>query len=468
MIFKKPKTTHNFELFHEIWESFLHRWMEEEGELEKDTRDESYWSIHWEINIIDDPILFWYLMIIIEEYKWFPPDYEINLATFTKPENYSSLIEDMDSELHSDTEAGEREIQQMCNYSMALFRLIWLSGVFYAFDIRNISLITYADEIGKRILKTAFLNFKDKTISDANLEELYLSLGELWWLDEKKRERKMLGYMGKNIDEERPFIWDEEFYDIFPLPDGWKRFDDMWFKVLSLWQYLKIQFEFDGENMKKLSALIEKMVFQITEEQTSLTHKFIKIAKKCEKIENTVYIAFEHLFTPEFPLLQYIYQLEKNDGCSIVSWATEDDWIVTIYDETIADALGMSREKKTDNIIVKSVIYDYKKEALKINEKSISFGDTNDAFIKSFFDLEDDGIVGIDELTESLDSMVENMTKDKRAKAEKSLVYDRIKPLNSKINKESGLEKFFYIENRKVRATYPEIIENSSKTRRKK
>lgn len=220
--------------------------------------------------------------------------------------------------------------------------------------------------------------------------------------------------------------------------------------------------------MRKLSTLIDQLVNQITEDQTSLTHKFIRIAKKCEKIGNTLYIWFEHLFTPDFPLLQYIYQLEKNDGCSIVSWATEDDWIVTIYDETIADALGMSREKKTDTKIEKSIIYDYKKDALKINEKYISLGDTNDAFIKSFFDLEDNGIVGIDEMAESLDLMVENMTKDKRAKAEKALVYDRIKPLNNKINKELGLEKFFYIENRKIKATYPDIIENSSKTLRKK
>lgn len=279
----------------------------------------------------------------------------------------------------------------------------------------------------------------------------------------------MIGDMGKNIDEERPFMWDEEFYDIFPQQNNSRRFEDMWFKVLSLWEYLKIRFEFDEENMKKLSTYIEKVIAEIVEnEETTLTHKFIKIAKKCEKIWNTLYIPFEHLFTPEFYLLPYIYHLEKNDGCNIVSWAIEDDWIVTIYDETIADALGMSREKKTDSKIEKSIIYDYKKEALKINEKYVSFGDTNDAFIKSFFDLEDNGIVGIDEMAESLDLMIENMTKDKRAKAEKTLVYDRVKPLNNKINKEVGLEKFFYIDNRKVKATYPKIIENSSKTHRKK
>gem|GEM_PF-7067870 len=123
--------------------------------------------------------------------------------------------------------------------------------------------------------------------------------------------------------------------------------------------------------MKKLSALIEKIVVQITEEQTSLTHKFIKITKKCEKIGNTVYIPFENLFTPDFPLLQYIYQLEKNDGCSIVSWATEDDWIVTIYDETIADALGMSREEK-QTALSKNIIYDYDEEALCLDGKPLS------------------------------------------------------------------------------------------------
>lgn len=89
------------------------------------------------------------------------------------------MIEEMDQEIGSETECGDMEIYYQCAHSMALFRLIGLTGAFYAFDIRNISLTTYADEVGKKILKEALLEFRNKTPSDLELDNLYMSLGEL-------------------------------------------------------------------------------------------------------------------------------------------------------------------------------------------------------------------------------------------------------------------------------------------------
>ena len=79
--------------------------MDEDEILPKEVRDEEAWKINWDFNIILDPILFWYLMIVIEEYKSFPPDNEIHLSTFTKPKDYNSLADKIDSEVHSETEA---------------------------------------------------------------------------------------------------------------------------------------------------------------------------------------------------------------------------------------------------------------------------------------------------------------------------------------------------------------------------
>lgn len=88
--------------------------------------------------------------------------------------------------------------------------------------------------------------------------------------------------------------------------------------------------------------------------------------------------------------------------------------------------------------------------------------------MEMFFDLEQSGIVCINELTESIDPIVVDMDKVARAKAEKSLVYDRVPRLNGKLNKELGIEKCFIIENRKVKLSYLDILENSPKKSRKK
>ena len=118
MLFKKPKTTHNFKLFNEIGVWFLNRWLanDEEDIALQDKRISSTWDAYWSTCILNDPILFWYLMIIIEEYKWFPPTHEIALDTFTKPENYTQMIEKMDHEIGSETECCDAEIQYQCIY----------------------------------------------------------------------------------------------------------------------------------------------------------------------------------------------------------------------------------------------------------------------------------------------------------------------------------------------------------------
>lgn len=228
-----------------------------------------------------------------------------------------------------------------------------------------------------------------------------------------------------------------------------------------------MRFEFDKENMQKLEGLIINTVSSFVINHTALTHKFINVAKKCEKIGNTLYIPFEKIVTRDFPLLQYLYNLQLNDGCELDSWLIEDDWVVTIYDETIADALGMVRADKQQEKQHKTISFDYEKEALFVDSKKRSLGEVNDAFVRFFFDLEKDGEVAIDELAESIDTAVIDMDHAKRKKAEKRLIYDRVPQINRTINKLTGIEKFFSIENRRIILTDSNVVEKSSKTSRK-
>lgn len=465
MLFKKPKTTLNFILGKEFWVPFLDSKWRIAPEIDDTDRKESIWSGCWE-GIIRDPIYFWYLMIIFEIYSGADSEQEINLNHFTRLPKYGEIIEKVDVDLYYEGDAENLDVYQGCYDSMVILRILWLTAGFYAFDIRNISLNESINTILQKVLEKTIIRFRERIPSKWEIEELSLQIEELCGLDD---ENSIKGYnreLAQYNDKDRIFLGDDDFYDIYPFENDKGRIADIWEKIALFGEHIKIRFEFDKENMHKLSDLIEKTVDQMVGDQTS-THWFIKIAKQCEKIGSTLYIPFEKLLTPNFPLLQYIYGLEKTDGCSITSWAIEDDWIVTIYDETIADALGMSREKKKAEAS-KQVTYNFDKEVLCLDGKPLSLWDVNDVFIQMFFDLEKSGMVSIDELAESIDPIVADMSKDARWKAEKSFVYDRVPAINRKLNKELWIEKFFTIENRKVKLSYREILENSPKKSRKK
>jgi len=467
MYFKKPKTSNDFLFFNKIGAHFLRNQWRFEDDVEEETiRKIHIWSECWE-GIIQDPLLFWYLMIIVEIYqdKTWTWSYELPLNRILKISKYEELMEKPDNDLFEELSAWDYDIYKGCHYSMLLVRIAWLTGAFFAFDIRNISLIDYTGGIAKNILRNFILASRDKIPTDDDLDETILALNELSWLVKDDDDKFFEVYNAKKEAPEKPIIGDEDFYDIYPVENNENRVYEVWERVAFFGEFSKIRFDFDKENMEKLQFLTVNTVSSFLVNLNPLTYKFIKMAKKWEKIENTLYIPFETLFT-DFPLIQFLYSLQENDGCDVASWLIEDDWVVTIYDEIIADALGMSHEKKKEAI--KNVIFDYTKEALCIDEQAISLRDTNNMFVKMFFDLEKSWVVDIDELAESIDPIVIDMNKEERSKAEKTLVYDRVPQINNSLRKELGMEKFFSIQNRKVKLNYPEILEKSPKTPRKK
>lgn len=69
MYFKKQKTSNDFLFFNEIGLDFVKNiWKFKESIKEETIRKIDNWEDCWE-KIIQDPILFWYLMVIFEVYK---------------------------------------------------------------------------------------------------------------------------------------------------------------------------------------------------------------------------------------------------------------------------------------------------------------------------------------------------------------------------------------------------------------
>ena len=402
---------------------------------------------------------------IFENFKNESLGQEIDLVKFNQLPKYADAMTKYDADFYSDSEAGEQEIYQGCSQSTTLLRILCLSSAFYAFDVRNLSLNDSLNQVLQNILKNTISQFSGKTPSTEDLENLSLQIEELCSLENEKDSNWY------KREEERKngvvFLGDENFYDFYPSQKEKYRLSDIWESIAFFGEHTKVRLEFDKENMQKLEGLIINTVSEFVINHTALTHKFINVAKNCEKIGNTIYIPFEKIVTRDFPLLQYLYNLQLNDGCELDSWLIDDDWVVTIYDETIADALGMVRADKQHDKQHKTILFDYEKDVLFIDSKKKSLGEVNDAFVRFFFDLEQDGEVAIDELSESIDTAIINMDRTERKRAEKRLIYDRVPQINRTINKLTGIEKFFSIENRKIILTDSNVVEKTSKTSRK-
>lgn len=473
MLFAKPKTIQNFELSNELGvHAIVNKWgieedennNENEDDIDNSNRRQKIWSNSW-VGIIQDPLFFWYLMVIFENFKNESLKQEMDLIKFNQLGKYSEVIEKYDTAFYNDSESSEQEIYKGCPQSMTLLRILCMSSAFYAFDIRNISLNDSVNEILQKILQETIVQFRQWMPSSDDLENLSFEIEELCSL---KDDRNWKGWhKGDQAQSDGiVLLWDDNFCNFYPSEEEKNPIYNIWDSISMFGKHTKIRLEFDKENMQKLEWLIINTVSEFVIHHTALTHKFIGVAKKCEKIGNTLYIPFEKIATRDFPLLQYLYNLQLNDGCELDSWLVDDDWIVTIFDETIADALGMVRADKQDEKQYKTILFDYEKEVLFIDSKKKSLGETNDAFIRFFFKLEKDGEIAIDELSEAIDTAIVDMDRAKRRRAEKSMIYDRVPQINRTLNKLTGVEKFFSIENRKVILTNPDILEQYSKTAR--
>lgn len=455
MLFKRPKTECKFKLY----EEYIPVILDVENTKDRDLSD--YEAVWYEILL--DPIYFWYLMMILELYEEDEETIEFSLSRIGEIGNYAKTVNSNDNKVIENNDLKDWDIW-WGTYDMILFRLIYLSGAFLAFDIKSIELIGTASEIAKDIMKKSLVSGGEK--SDIELEWIYYILWVLRWIEDKQfdkyyKVRSVHDY--KKAKENSLSTLDS--YTIFSKIT-WDNRDknDFWEIISFLWEYMKVTLEVDKKNMGQLREFIDTSVEDIMDMSLDihfLLRKFIKIAKESEIIGWTVFIPFSKCIEADFPLLQFIYYLQKNEWGHLISWNIEGDvWAIWIGDPIISRALGI-KGSDDDKIDTSELIYNETKELLYFKKKPLHLGEMNETFVKEFFDLsfDQDAGLSIEELVERLEPNIESFTPEKIKQAKKRLSYDRVDLLNIKITKLTWLPKCFKVINSKIKLLFQISVE---------
>ena len=451
MIFKRPKTTNNF------W--FYYSGISAEDESFEQQRTEKDFDATW-YSVFDNPLYFWHLMQILELYQNEKDRVVLSLGNILKVDGYIKNVAPLDQEFWNEWSLWDH-LFMLDVKSLILYRIANLTQFFFAFDIKQIFMGKYLDNIGNDIIRN-FLTCSDNplSISDDAIDDLYCVLWELGRLDDSLASRAMARHHhSSDIEEERPFYWDEQYVSFFPKC-LWKplKSDDLWQKISYFGEYIYVELECDKWNMWKLQKLIDAYIsdsFEKSDWIESVTRKFIALAKKSEIIGNTVFMKFGDIVNADFACFQYMYWLDKIDDISVESWNIEDVFVVKIYSDTIAHILGMGPESGKQKENIGNISYNQEREVLELNGRKIALWETNEAFVKEYFDLmfHLDSGVWIDEIVERLEPNIWELWLNIMNKKKKSLSYDRVKLLNGKIAKLTWVTSLFKIENGYIKLT---------------
>lgn len=94
--------------------------------------------------------------------------------------------------------------------------------------------------------------------------------------------------------------------------------------------------------MEKLKGLLDTTVSELFESERkieSTARSFTELAKKCQIIGNMVFIPFQIAVNAEFPCLQYLYWLQKQKGCLVISWKIREVFEVRLFDPAMCHIL---------------------------------------------------------------------------------------------------------------------------------
>lgn len=458
MIFKRPKTTNNFSFyFWPIgWDDFN----------DNESKEEDF-DLIWN-EILEDPIYFWILAQILEHYTE-GNDEAFSLGDLWEAKGYIKASENYDKQLWNDQSLWD-VLPYQDSYGLLLYRISYLTRVFFAFDIKRLFINGYPDEIAKDFLKSYFSGWSSHSINEDDCEYIYHFLWELWKIDNYLSWRRAMKLMRpRDFEEERRFSSDVNDFEIYPNPEWefhWK--EERWEKTGEFWKYMEVELEYNKENTKKLQKFIHGYITENFDEAygiEDITRKFIALAKRSEIIGNAVFIKLEDVVKVDFPCLQYIYWLQKTEGCLVRSWKIKDAFMIYLFDPTICHILGIWEWSQQQEKIEK-LAYNEQKEVLELNEKKLSIWPNNEGFIKEYFDLmfDYDKGVAIDEIVERLEPNIADLKTNEIFKAKKRLSYDRTNLLNKRIAKLTGISGLFKIENGYIKLTSPIRVEKSSKT----
>lgn len=461
MLFKRPKTSNNFWFYYsDVWE------IEERDDNDEYIHKEEDFDIEWN-NTFEDPVYFWYLMQIFELYNL---QYRsILLSDIGEVDQYTKATEKHDEEVW-DAYSLWDTLFMKDSYSLVVFRLSVLSNLFFSFDIKKIFIEENASDIAKKFMRSYLENYdKISQITDDDLDYIYSICCDLIKMNEDKliRMHEQESLNDENTPEKSVIggSYMNDIFEIYPNPDsGLHWSSDKWEKITAFGEFMRVGLDFDDGNMKILQNGIDDYISETFDGENNIedgTRQFIALAKKSEIIWNVAFVKFEDAIKANFPCLQYIYWLHKTEGGLIKSWKIKDAFAISLFDSTICRILGIWEWSSRQQENIQKLAYNETKEVLELDWKRLSLWETNEAFVREYFDLlfNAELWVSIDEIIEGLEPNIWQLDSDEILKAKKRLGYDRANLLSKKIAKLTGVSWLFKIENGYIKLTSPIRVE---------
>lgn len=450
MFFKRPITTNNFSF--SDW-SCIYK------DYEEGKRREEHFASDW-TEIMENPIYFWYLMLIFEISKKEMIDHKLFLVDIWEINDFQVITLKFNEEIWNNEDLQEILFTKN-TYAFIVYHIARLASLFFAFDIKSLSIVGDPHLLSKDLIRWILSKYTNgKTLEDDDCDMLYKNIWELGKMERIMIENVRESLQNKYISLEENFI-----FEVFPSLDcSLNRNFERWEKIKSFWKFMYLELDFDSTNLSNLQELLNTYISAIFDTQNwgeISTIAFTAVLKKSKIVWNTAFIAFKDIVDENFQVFQYLYWLEKQERCTINSWKLQDSYlIVKIYDPILCNICGIKESFEKFESIMENVVFNMSKQQLELKGERLLIWESNESYLAVYFDLFDqkESWVAMDDI---LDFFEEGITpKDhKYKKLKNSLFYDKAKALSKKINKVIGIPDLFYINYWYIKLKFPIRIE---------
>lgn len=450
MFFKRPITTNNFSFSDWSW---IYK------DYEEGKRREEHFASEW-TEIVENPIYFWYLMLIFEISKKEIFEHKLFLVDICKTKDFQDITLKFNEEIWNNEDLQETLFTKN-TYAFIVYHFATLSSLFFAFDIKSLSIVGDPHLLSKDLIRWILSKYtNEKVLEDEDCDILYKDIWELGKIERTMIENIRVSMQNKQISLEENFI-----FEVFPSLDcSMNRNFERWDKIRSFWKFMCLELEFDNTNLLKLQELLDTYISAIFDTQNwgeISTIAFTAVLKKSKIVWNTAFIAFKDIVEEKFQVFQYLYWLEKQERCTINSWKLQDSYlIVRIYDPILCNICGIKESFEKVEPIMENVVFIMSRKRLEFKWERLLIWESNEDYLAVYFGLFDEkkSWVAMDEI---LDYFEEGITPkdDRYKKLKNSLFYDKARALSKKINELIGVPDLFSINNWYIKLNFPIRIE---------
>lgn len=389
-------------------------------------RSANRWHEHW-CALLDDPITLWHLALLQERIA--KGIFSLGLGEPSSVQGYGQTAEEYDRALAGWHEGVHSEAPTNCT----LYRIVALSAALRLFDVVSVAFDKTPEEARFSLVESAF---KLAEIQDGKI----LNVRQL--AEEIEGARYLFGKLTEvdpDVDMAKPI-------ECFRLEGGKVVADrqDTWELASYYGEHMEACIKPFAENVDRVRTAMDGVLDELIGSPQPTRSLLFRLGA-CKRLGGTVFLPFADCFESENPLFAYLYWLDtRTEKVSVTSWFPDEGaFQVTVLDPEWRTFLGIDAKPAQQDDVRLS--YDRKQKALMHDGKPLAIGGGDADFLHCFFKLKK-GAAGVEVglLSETLDSNVAELDAERRRRLVKSLVYERIRNLNGRIERLCGAKGIFW------------------------